>query len=124
MTRCSSAQSPEIAAALYNVLSTPLCLWNREFAREVRIISIAEVADGNRLGERTVRALNALEPNIVWNRQFLEIRKNAYAAVQDPRAAQAARDLDEFMRSEPLTGDAAALTKELERHSGPPALQQ
>lgn len=113
-----SSQSPEIAAAIYDVLSTPLCLWNGEYAREVRIISIAEAADGNRFGDRTVRALNALEPSIVWNRQFLETRKNAYAAVQDPRAIQAAHDLDEFMRHEALSSDAAALTKEFEKNSG------
>jgi hypothetical protein len=110
------APSPEIAASLYDALSTPLCVWNSEFAREVRIISIAKAADGNRFGERTIQALNALEPNIVWNRQFLEIRKNAYAAVHDPRADQAARDLDEFMQHEAVTSDAAALTKEFEKN--------
>ena len=115
-----SAQSPEISDALYNVLSTPLCLWNGEFVREVGIIPMAKAADGNRFGDRTVRALNALEPNIVWNRQFLEIRKNAYRAVQDPRADQAAQDLDEFMRHEDLTNDEAALTKKLEMNGTKP----
>jgi len=110
-------QSREIATSLYDALSTPLCVWNSEFAREVRIVSIAAAADGNSPGERTARAFAALEPNIVWNRQFLEARKNAYAAVHDPRADQAAHDLDELMKHEALTSDAAALTKEFEKNS-------
>jgi spermidine synthase/MFS family permease len=113
-----ATKSPEIAAPLYDVLSTPLCVWNSEFAREVRIISIAIVADGNQFGERTLRVVSALEPNIVWNRPFLETRTNTYTAVHDPRAAQAAQDLNEFMQHEAFTSDAAALTKEFEKNSG------
>ncbi len=113
-----SAQSPEIATSIYDVLSTPLCVWNSEFAREVRIISIAKAADGNRFGERTLRTLGALEPNTVWNRQFLETRKNAYNAVHDPRANQATQDLEQFMRHEALSSDPAALTREFEKYTG------
>ena len=110
----NSGRSPEIASSLYDSLSAPLCAWNGEVGREVRLLSIGLAADGDRIGEHTARAIAALEPNVVWNRQFLEMRKTAYAAVHDWRAAQAARDLDEFMQHEALTNDQSALTREFE----------
>jgi hypothetical protein len=101
-----------------------LCVWNDELDREVRLISIAAAADGNHFGERTAQAIEALEPNIIWNRQFLEIRKAAYAATHKPRADQAARDLDEFMQHEALTSDATALKKEFESNASKTQLTQ
>ena len=110
-TVASSSHSPAIANSLYESLRTPLCVWNSEIDREVRLLSIAAAADGNRLGDRTARSIAALEPHIPWNRQFLELRAAAYKSVHDPRADQAARDLDEFMQHEALTSDPAALTR-------------
>jgi len=38
--------------------------------------------------------------------------------LQNPRAAQASRDLDDFMRQEASTADVVALTEEIEQGSG------
>jgi spermidine synthase len=110
----TSLHSSEIASSLYDALNTPLCLWNSEIEREVRLLSIGIAVDGNHPGEKTAHAIEGLEPNVIWNRQFLEMRKAAYEAVHDPRATQAALDLDEFMQHETLTSDRTTLTRELE----------
>ena len=43
-----------------------------------------------------------------------EVRKACYAAMHDPRAERARRDLDEFVKQEASMADVAALTKEIE----------
>ncbi|MEY2543837.1 MAG: spermidine synthase [Verrucomicrobiota bacterium] len=107
-----------VALAVYDSLRTPLCVWNGETDRELRLVSVAVCLDGNKPGEYTARAVEALEPNVIWDRHFLELRKAAYVSVNNPRSAQAARDLDDFMQSEALTTDTAALTREIEIGSG------
>jgi spermidine synthase len=109
-----ATSNPAAATALYDILRAPLCVWNNEADRKLRLISIGMCLDGNRPGEHAARAIEAFEPNIIWERQFLEIRKAAYAATQSPRAEQASRDFDEFMQYESLTNDAASLTREIE----------
>jgi hypothetical protein len=74
--------------------------------------------DGHRLADYTARAVEEFEPNIIWDRGFLQSRKASYAAVGSPRACRAAHDLDEFMQSEPLTTDIPAFTREIEIASG------
>ena len=47
-------------------------------------------------------ALKPLEPNFNWNRSWLTLRRDCYAATNDPEAEQAARDLAEFTKNEPV----------------------
>jgi hypothetical protein len=63
-------------------------------------------------------AIEAFEPHILWQKKFLEVRKACYSSLQNPRAAQASRDLDDFMRQEASTADVVALTEEIEQGSG------
>jgi predicted membrane-bound spermidine synthase len=107
-----------VAALVYDNLRTPLCIWNGETDRELRLVSVALCLDGNKPGEYTARAVEALEPNVIWDRHFLELRKAAYVSVNNPRSEQAARDLDDFMQSEALTTDTDALTREIEIGAG------
>ena len=118
LTEAIACSNPAAATSLYEALRAPLCLWNSETARELRLVSIAVCLDGNRPGENTARAIEPFEPNIIWERHFLETRKAAYAATHSPRAEQARRDFDEFMQHETLTSDAAALTREIEIGAG------
>jgi hypothetical protein len=69
--------------------------------------------DGNNLGDYTSRAIEAFEPNVLWERRFLEIRRACYTALHNPQAKQARRDLDEFINGEAFTADVSALTKVL-----------
>jgi hypothetical protein len=73
------------------------------------------------LGEYTARAIEAFEPNVMWERHFLEVRKAAYEVTHSRRAGQAARDFDDFMQHEALTDDAASLTREIEIGASPQA---
>jgi spermidine synthase len=109
-----ACSNPTVATSLSKTLRAPLCVWNSETDRELRLVTIGMCLDGNQPGEHTARAVEAFEPNIIWQRQFLEMRKAAYAAAHSPHAEQAGRDFDEFMQHEALTNDAAALTREIE----------
>jgi hypothetical protein len=59
----------------YDSLRSPLCARNRETDRELRLVSVAVCLDGNKPGEYTARAIEALEPNVIWERHFLELRR-------------------------------------------------
>jgi hypothetical protein len=109
-----ACSNPAVATPLYENLQAPLCVWNSETDRELRVVSIGTCLDGDHPGEHTARAIEAFEPNVIWERHFLEMRKAAYAAAHSPLAEQASRDLDEFMQHEALTNDASALTREIE----------
>lgn len=111
-------QSKIAARSLYEALSTPLSVWNGEADRIVKRLAIGMHLDGKDFGQHTARAIEAFEPNIMWERNFLAVRKTAYAAVRNPRADGAARDLDEFMQSQALTGEVSSLTREIETTAG------
>jgi len=113
-TIARSDDSMAAAHSLYDSLSSPLCVWNGEAERELRLLSIGMYLDGKNLGQYTARVLETYEPNVIWERRFLEVRKACYAAIRSPRAEQAARDLDQFVNNEALTTDVPALTREIE----------
>ena len=117
--------SKEASLLLYNALRTPLSLYNNDTDRIGTLLTIGYYIDGNKGGPYTLPALEALEPNFPWERKFLEARKDCYENLHDPRAAQAARDLADFMKHESATADVSALAHEIETTSdrasfGPP----
>jgi len=70
--------------------------------------------DDDRPGEHAHAVLQAFEPYVVWQRNFLNTRKECYLAQHSPLAKQANRDFDEFMKREAVTADVSGLTKEIE----------
>ena len=112
-----SDRSKTAAGFLYDALHTPLCVFNNEADRREIALALAVYSDGSQPGEHTLRALEAFEPHVVWARHFLEVRKTCYSALHDPRAEQASRDFDEFIKHEPSTADTSALTEKIESHS-------
>jgi hypothetical protein len=112
-----SDSSKVTARSLYHALRTPLCVWNCQFDRMTRLITLGMHLDGNNFGECTTRAIQAFEPNPLWERRFLEIRRACYTAMHNPQAKQARRDLDEFINGEAFTADVSALTKVLKSRS-------
>ena len=114
-TVAKSDDSKVAAHALYDSLRKPLCVWNGEAERAVRLLSIGVHLDGKTPGQYTASAMETFEPNVMWERSFLEVRKACYEAVHSPRAEQAGRDLDDFMKGEALTTDLSTLTKEIEK---------
>jgi hypothetical protein len=117
-TVAKSDNSKVMAHALYDSLSKPLCVWNNEAERVVRLLAIALHLDGKNLGQYTASVIQTFEPNVMWERAFLEARKTSYEAVHSPLAAKAARELDEFIDNEALTTDVPSLTREIEKGIG------
>lgn len=105
------------ALSFYQALQTPLSVWNGESERAVKLLALAMFLDGEKFGQYTASVVEGFEPNVMWGRNFLEVRKASYAATHNPRAAQAARDLDDFMQYEALTADVSALKREIEAGS-------
>jgi hypothetical protein len=113
----SQAPSNTTARRFYDILSTPLAVWNCDADRLARLVGFGLQLDASKPGKCTAAALRAFEPNLVWQRKFLEIRKTCYENMRDPRAATARSDLDEFITQQAFTADAAALTRVFKSNS-------
>lgn len=98
-------------------LRDPFSVLNNDGERLAARLTIARYQVGNSPGQDTLDAIKAFEPHVLWQRQFLEIRKDCYNALHDPRAAQAGRDLDNFMKREASTVDMATLAREIQARS-------
>jgi hypothetical protein len=96
----SSDRSKIASLFLYDALRTPLCAFNNESDRMTTVVDIARYLDGEHAGQYTRAALEAFEPYILWQRKFLQLRKECYRGANSPLAAQAALDFDEFMEHE------------------------
>ena len=114
----ATSDSPATARSLYELLKTPFCVWNCEADRMVCLLTIGPAADGNYLGNYTTGALGAFEPYPVWQGQFLRTRALAYSNVNDPRAAQAREDLEEFASHESAIANVPALARAIRSSEG------
>ena len=109
-----SDRSKIVAGLLYDVLATPFSVFTNESERLGARLDIGIYLDDDRPGEHALAVLQAFEPHIVWQRNFLNTRKECYLAQNSPLAKQATRDFDEFMKHEAVTADVSGLTKEIE----------
>jgi hypothetical protein len=89
-----SREDPSQAAKLHSALVEPFAGNVLAGARRLTVCQI-----GQALGpSQAVEAIAAFEPNVPWEEEFLVARQNAYEAVEHVLAAQAARDVDKFLR--------------------------
>ncbi|PYJ14537.1 MAG: hypothetical protein DME94_09005 [Verrucomicrobia bacterium] len=102
------------AGLLYDALAAPFCVFTSESERLAARLGIGIYLDDDRPGEHAHAVLQAFEPYVVWQRNFLNTRKECYLAQHSPLAKQANRDFDEFMKREAVTADVSGLTKEIE----------
>ncbi|HJT80509.1 MAG TPA: hypothetical protein VJ719_04865, partial [Chthoniobacterales bacterium] len=107
----SQSSSKAIAQNFYDILSTPLAVWNCDADRRARLISLGLQLDDAQPGYYTSAALKPFETAVLWQRKFLEIRKACYQNVQDERATAAANDLDKFIARQAFTSDTSALAR-------------
>jgi hypothetical protein len=115
-------ESKKTARRFYDLLRTPLSIWNCESDRRLRLLTLGVQLDGSRLGSYTTPALELFEPYVKWNLRFLELRQACYQYTHNPRVKQATRDLDDFLNNQALTADTSALAKLFEHSSNlPPA---
>lgn len=103
--------SPETARRFYDILKTPFCVWNCEADRMVRLLELGRRADGNAAGEYTARAIEAFEPHVIWEGEFLKMRAVAYRNVRSQMADRAMEDLVEFASRESAIANVTALAK-------------
>jgi hypothetical protein len=116
-TIANSDRSKMATGLLYEALRAPFCVYINEPDRLGTLLALGIYLDGDHPGDYTLPAVEAFEPHVLWQHKFLEMRKACYAAVHNPRAEQARRDFDEFMKHEASTADVSTLTKEIEAHS-------
>jgi hypothetical protein len=102
---------------LFDALRTPFCVFNNETERLAAQLAIAIYLESDFPGEKLRAAVQAFEPHIVWRKEYLQLRSKCYSTLHDPRAKQAGRDLDEFMRHEAATTDVPTLTKKIRDRS-------
>lgn len=113
-----SDRSRTAADFFYHALRKPFAVFNNESDRLAAELAIGIHLDGGRPGQNTIAALMPYEPHVVWGRQFLQLRKDCYAALNNPLAEKARRDFDEFMSHEAETSDVSTLTKQIQARSG------
>jgi spermidine synthase/MFS family permease len=109
-----SDRSKVAAGLFYDALATPFCVFTNESDRLDVRLGISIYLDDDQPGEHALPVLQAFEPYVLWQRNFLKARKECYLAQHSPLAKQADRDFDEFMKREAVTTDVSGLTREIE----------
>jgi spermidine synthase len=117
-----SDNSRTTAGRFYDILQTPLSIWNCESDRRLRLVILGVHLDGAQLGSHTTRALELFEPYVKWDLRFLELRRTCYQLTGNARLRQATHELDDFLENQALTADTSALAKLFERSSKQPGL--
>jgi spermidine synthase len=104
-----AAQDRSLAEPLLQALRQPFVVY---ILNEERIFNMVSVSAKISLSA-SVEAMQAYEPDVPWMREFLARRLEWYQNANDPMAAIARRDLEEFMHYEPakLPGTVAAEPK-------------
>jgi hypothetical protein len=92
-------RQPALAARLFETVRVPFTVYADN---DERLNTMAELVSLLDLKRYCRDALKPLEPYVSWNRNWLTLRRDCYAATNDPEAGKAARDLKEFLKSEPV----------------------
>ncbi|HST30191.1 MAG TPA: fused MFS/spermidine synthase [Chthoniobacterales bacterium] len=96
-------QGPNDAALtrIYQALQSPFSVYACDTLRFENMALWGVKLDKGQLGKYTAAAMEQEEPFIPWQGKVLQVRNTCYKAVNSPRAAQANRDLNEFLANEP-----------------------
>jgi predicted membrane-bound spermidine synthase len=90
-----AVRAPEEAGRLFEALSQPFAASVKNEARIRARFDLARATDFDGLCRQ---ALEAFEPHVPWNRQFLTDRHRCYAEHGDPRVWLAQGDLERYLR--------------------------
>jgi spermidine synthase/MFS family permease len=92
-------QDPALALRLFQRVREPFALYADE---DDRLPAMAALLSRLNLTSSCAEALRPLEPHVLWNLNWLVLRRDCYAATRDPLAQKAASDLAEYLRYEPV----------------------
>ena len=96
----ASQDTAGLAPRLYHALEEPFSVNAGEEGRRHALTLIGALVDRNAFSEYTRKAVESFEPDVPWDRNFLEVRRNCYRALSDPRTAKAEADFARFMSTE------------------------
>jgi spermidine synthase len=91
---------------MYEALEKPFLAYNNQELRLVDLLHCGIKLDQGKPGKYCLPPVEAAEPHIPWQPRFLQIRADCYKAVNDPRRAEAERDLQSYVADQPLRIDA------------------
>jgi hypothetical protein len=90
-----------LSQRLYRAFEKPFAVKVFEADRCKTLLKIARLIDGRGYSEYTRKAIAAFEPEVPWEREFLQARRDCYRSLGDPLAEKATRDLSAFIKAEP-----------------------
>lgn len=90
-----------LATRLYRALEKPFAANLVEEDRRNALAQIGRILDRDAFSDYTRNVIASFEPDPPWERDFLQLRRDCYRALSDPRAAKADRDLSRFISAEP-----------------------
>jgi spermidine synthase len=90
---------PQTGPRIYDALSEPFAAHAVDTSRKMTQLDVAALFD---FKARCRPPIAGLEPHVPWTARFLTLRRDCYQANNDPRAAIANRELNDFMARQPL----------------------
>lgn len=115
------SKSQILALRLYQALKLPFSEFNNEEKRRMMLLDLGIALDKGQYAEYSLPAIEVTEPDVPWQERFLNARKTCYKNVGDPRAAQAERDWNQFVREQSDHLENLAFLKEIPAEESQPA---
>jgi hypothetical protein len=95
------------ARQIYSAIEQPFSVYTFEADRRKTLLALGKLIDGAAYSEFTRRAVTLFEPNVPWDREFLQTRHDCYKTLGDARQRIAEIELKRFLRGEPQRLDPA-----------------
>jgi hypothetical protein len=91
------------ALAMERAFSKPFVILDHDDFRIRLLLALGTLLDRGNFGAHTLTGIEAMEPNVPWEGDFLRLREECYLRLNDPRFTQAHRDYVTFTKAAPVT---------------------
>ena len=91
------------ALAMERAFSNPFVLYDQDDLRIRLLLAVGTLLDRGNYGVHSLNGIEAMEPNVPWEEDFLRIREQCYLRLNDPRFGQARRDYVAFTKAAPVS---------------------
>lgn len=88
------------ARLIYHAIEKPFCIYNIDESRMMTLLRVGTEVDGGRVGKFALRGIEAPEPNVPWQLNFLKVRSACYEHFHHPLADIAKAELAEFVKTD------------------------